>query len=167
MTGKADALPLPTAPDRPKYLPENALTMPPIFEQYGKALKPFDGSQDIYNSLVSAFQKSGSGIPSPSGGWGRLTTATDRVAEHTRKTADNTRKLLDINRVILGGGTLGQLGVTPSELSGSVGLPRPGSRGGVVNVRIPRASSDMERVVRDIAYEVASDVVRSSRLRFQ
>ncbi len=55
----------------------------------------------------------------PSGDWfGRTRTAQEQIAENTRLIAEQTRPILDLQRFALGGGPLGQIGVTPFELAG-------------------------------------------------
>lgn len=79
-----------------------------------------------------------------------------RIAESTRETAENTRRLVDLRKYALGGGELGEMGVTPVEFARI-------SRDMVVRVE-GHAGSTLEQLIQDLVRKSVGELVRRKLL---
>ncbi len=94
----------------------NVLNLGPMTRNYRQLLDLFGGGgPTATGELTRALGDRASAIINPLPGG---SSAVAEIAKNTRETAENTKPLDALNRRMLGGGDLGQIGVTPVEIAG-------------------------------------------------
>lgn len=81
-----------------------------------------------------------------------------QIANYTRQTAQNTQMAVDLRRFALGGGPLGEMGITPIEFFRGTGRTKSRGANGAVTVRFDRRdalSTAIEGVVNDVIEQLA------------
>jgi tape measure domain-containing protein len=153
----AGQIPIPTqnleppkmAPSSPYFmLPGVAANANAIAEQYQRAIMGNLGPQGLPGGMIyGGAQGTGGGLGGPS------------IADNIGKIADNTKTAADaltLRRETLGGGQLGQMGVTAAELAvGGGGGIRMGDFMGGGNRGLIPAGTELERAVRSVIRDEA------------
>ena len=110
-------------------------------------------AERYFRQIMAAYQPQGlpsglnfGGIQSNAGSTSPVTSLLGRIADNTRSAAES----LSLRRETLGGGQLGQLGVTAAEMAGSTGPIRMGDFMGGGNRGLIPAGTELERAVRSV-----------------
>jgi len=129
-------------------------------KKYGP-LKPVDiasKAQEFRQRIMSNVAPQGlpsgltfGGMQQPVGSESPVTSLLGRIADNTKTTAE----ALTLRRETLGGGRLGQLGVTAAEMAGSTGPIRMGDFMGGGNRGLIPAGTELERAVRSVIRDEA------------
>ena len=105
------------------------------------------GPQGLPGGMIyGGAQGTGGGLGGPS-----IADNIGRIADNTKTAAD----ALTLRRETLGGGQLGQLGVTAAEMAGSAGPIRMGDFFGGGNRGLIPAGTELERAVRSVIRDEA------------
>ena len=153
----AGQIPIPTqnleppkmAPSSPYFmLPGVAANANAIAEQYQRAIMGNLGPQGLPGGMIyGGAQGTGGGLGGPS-----IADNIGRIADNTKTAAD----ALTLRRETLGGGQLGQMGVTAAELAvGGGGGIRMGDFMGGGNRGLIPAGTELERAVRSVIRDEA------------
>lgn len=115
-------------------------------------------AERYFRQIMAAYQPQGlpsglnfGGIQSNAGSTSPVTSLLGRIADNTRSAAES----LSLRRETLGGGQLGQLGVTAAEMAGSAGPIRMGDFFGGGNRGLIPAGTELERAVRSVIRDEA------------
>jgi tape measure domain-containing protein len=153
----AGQIPIPTqnleppkmAPSSPYFmLPGVAANANAIAEQYQRAIMGNLGPQGLPGGMIyGGAQGTGGGLGGPS-----IADNIGRIADNTKTAAD----ALTLRRETLGGGQLGQMGVTAAEMAvGGGGGIRMGDFMGGGNRGLIPAGTELERAVRSVIRDEA------------
>jgi tape measure domain-containing protein len=152
----AGQIPIPTqnleppkmAPSSPYFmLPGVAANANAIAEQYQRAIMGNLGPQGLPPGMIYGGAQGTGGMGGPS-----ISDMLGKIAENTKTTAD----ALTLRRETLGGGRLGQMGVTAAELAvGGGGGIRMGDFMGGGNRGLIPAGTELERAVRSVIRDEA------------
>jgi len=131
----------------PRFPMPSASAIPDLAAEYGRMIREMLGPQGLPPGMIYGGAQGTSGMGGDSIG-GLL----GKIADNTKSTAD----ALTLRRETLGGGKLGQLGVTAGELAvgGGGGIRMGDFFGGGNNGLIP-AGTELERSVRRIMRDEA------------
>ena len=115
-------------------------------------------AERYFRQIMAAYQPQGlpaglnfGGIQTNAGSTSPITSLLGRIADNTRSAAES----LSLRRETLGGGQLGQLGVTAAEMVGSTGPIRMGDFMGGGNRGLIPAGTELERAVRSVIRDEA------------
>jgi tape measure domain-containing protein len=132
----------------PRFPMPAAGAVPDLAGEYGRAIREMLGPQGLPPGMIfGGAQGTGGGM-----GGDSITGMLGKIADNTKTTAD----ALTLRRETLGGGQLGQMGVTAGELAvgGGGGIRMGDFFGGGNNGLIP-AGTELERSVRRIMRDEA------------
>ena len=153
MGGPADLVPpetkRPQYPYRtPRFPMPSAGAVPDLAAEYGRAIREMLGPQGLPGGMIyGGAQGTGGGLGGPS-----IADNIGRIADNTKTAAD----ALTLRRETLGGGQLGQMGVTAAELAvGGGGGIRMGDFMGGGNRGLIPAGTELERAVRSVIRDEA------------
>ena len=153
MGGPADLVPpetkRPQYPYRtPRFPMPAAGAVPDLAAEYGRAIREMLGPQGLPGGMeYGGAQGTGGGLGGPS-----IADNIGRIADNTKTAAD----ALTLRRETLGGGQLGQMGVTAAELAvGGGGGIRMGDFMGGGNRGLIPAGTELERAVRSVIRDEA------------
>jgi hypothetical protein len=131
---------------------------------YGKFQKLNDTMMKGLEDLVTPGAKLNPYIPHPEGEFGEASQGGDEalsklgvIAKNTGRTANNTEKALDMKKFALGGGPLGQFGITPAEMFGSSRSGQP------IRVRFD-GGNDLTDGIEKVVNDVINDLIRRGSL---
>ena len=132
----------------PRFPMPAAGAVPDLAGEYGRAIREMLGPQGLPGGMIyGGAQGTGGGMGGPS------------IADNIGKIADNTKTAADaltLRRETLGGGQLGQMGVTAAELAvGGGGGIRMGDFMGGGNRGLIPAGTELERAVRSVIRDEA------------
>jgi tape measure domain-containing protein len=132
----------------PRFPMPAAGAVPDLAGEYGRAIREMLGPQGLPGGMIyGGAQGTGGGLGGPS------------IADNIGKIADNTKTAADaltLRRETLGGGQLGQMGVTAAELAvGGGGGIRMGDFMGGGNRGLIPAGTELERAVRSVIRDEA------------
>jgi tape measure domain-containing protein len=132
----------------PRFPMPAAGAVPDLAGEYGRAIREMLGPQGLPGGMeYGGAQGTGGGLGGPS------------IADNIGKIADNTKTAADaltLRRETLGGGQLGQMGVTAAELAvGGGGGIRMGDFMGGGNRGLIPAGTELERAVRSVIRDEA------------
>ena len=151
--GPADLVPpetkRPQYPYRtPRFPMPSAGAVPDLAAEYGRAIREMLGPQGLPGGMIyGGAQGTGGGLGGPS-----IADNIGRIADNTKTAAD----ALTLRRETLGGGQLGQMGVTAAELAvGGGGGIRMGDFMGGGNRGLIPAGTELERAVRSVIRDEA------------
>ena len=122
--------------------------VPDLAAEYGRAIREMLGPQGLPGGMIyGGAQGTGGGLGGPS-----IADNIGRIADNTKTAAD----ALTLRRETLGGGQLGQMGVTAAELAvGGGGGIRMGDFMGGGNRGLIPAGTELERAVRSVIRDEA------------
>ena len=153
MGGPADLVPpetkRPQYPYRtPRFPMPSAGAVPDLAAEYGRAIREMLGPQGLPGGMIyGGAQGTGGGLGGPS-----IADNIGRIADNTKTAAD----ALTLRRETLGGGQLGQMGVTAAEMAvGGGGGIRMGDFMGGGNRGLIPAGTELERAVRSVIRDEA------------
>jgi tape measure domain-containing protein len=153
MSGPADLVPpetkRPQYPYRtPRFPMPSAGAVPDLAAEYGRAIREMLGPQGLPGGMIyGGAQGTGGGLGGPS-----IADNIGRIADNTKTAAD----ALTLRRETLGGGQLGQMGVTAAEMAvGGGGGIRMGDFMGGGNRGLIPAGTELERAVRSVIRDEA------------
>jgi tape measure domain-containing protein len=132
----------------PRFPMPAAGAVPDLAGEYGRAIRDMLGPQGLPGGMIyGGAQGTGGGLGGPS------------IADNIGKIADNTKTAADaltLRRETLGGGQLGQMGVTAAEMAvGGGGGIRMGDFMGGGNRGLIPAGTELERAVRSVIRDEA------------
>jgi tape measure domain-containing protein len=132
----------------PRFPMPAAGAVPDLAGEYGRAIREMLGPQGLPGGMIyGGAQGTGGGLGGPS------------IADNIGKIADNTKTAADaltLRRETLGGGQLGQMGVTAAEMAvGGGGGIRMGDFMGGGNRGLIPAGTELERAVRSVIRDEA------------
>jgi tape measure domain-containing protein len=132
----------------PRFPMPSAGAVPDLAGAYGDAIRSMLGPQGLPGGMIfGGAQGTGGGLGGPS------------IADNIGRIADNTKtaaEALTLRRETLGGGQLGQMGVTAAELAvGGGGGIRMGDFMGGGNRGLIPAGTELERAVRSVIRDEA------------
>ena len=131
----------------PRFPMPAAGAVPDLAGEYGRAIREMLGPQGLPGGMIyGGAQGTGGGLGGPS-----IADNIGRIADNTKTAAD----ALTLRRETLGGGQLGQLGVTAAEMAGSAGPIRMGDFFGGGNRGLIPAGTELERAVRSVIRDEA------------
>ena len=131
----------------PQFPMPAAGAVPDLAGAYGDAIRSMLGPQGLPGGMeYGGAQGTGGGLGGPS-----IADNIGRIADNTKTAAD----ALTLRRETLGGGQLGQLGVTAAEMAGSAGPIRMGDFMGGGNRGLIPAGTELERAVRSVIRDEA------------
>ena len=134
----------------PRFPMPAAGAVPDLAGEYGRAIREMLGPQGLPPGMIyGGGQGSGGGMGASS-----ISEMLGRIANNTKTTAD----ALTLRRETLGGGQLGQLGVTAAEMSGSYNTSSTLNMGdffGGGNRGLIPAGTELERSIRSIIRDEA------------
>jgi len=139
----------PTMPYAKPRFPLPALdAVPGLAAEYGRMIREMLGPQGLPGGMIyGGAQGTGGGLGGPS-----IADNIGRIADNTKTAAD----ALTLRRETLGGGQLGQMGVTAAELAvGGGGGIRMGDFMGGGNRGLIPAGTELERAVRSVIRDEA------------
>ena len=149
---KSKAGPVLRRPDKGYYTPRFPMpaagAVPDLAKAYGDAIRSMLGPQGLPGGMeYGGAQGTGGGLGGPS-----IADNIGRIADNTKTAAD----ALTLRRETLGGGQLGQMGVTAAELAvGGGGGIRMGDFMGGGNRGLIPAGTELERAVRSVIRDEA------------
>ena len=134
----------------PRFPMPAAGAVPDLAGEYGRAIREMLGPQGLPGGMIYG------GAQGTSGGLGGPSIADNigRIADNTKTAAD----ALTLRRETLGGGQLGQMGVTAAEMSGSYNTSSTLNMGdffGGGNRGLIPAGTELERSIRSIIRDEA------------
>ena len=137
-----------TMPYRMPRFPLPSLdAVPNLAKAYGDAIRSMLGPQGLPPGMIYGGAQGTGGMGGPT-----ITDMLGKIADNTRTTAD----ALTLRRETLGGGRLGQMGVTAAELAvGGGGGIRMGDFMGGGNRGLIPAGTELERAVRSVIRDEA------------
>lgn len=137
-----------TMPYRMPRFPLPSLdAVPNLAKAYGDAIRSMLGPQGLPPGMIYGGAQGTGGMGGPT-----ITDMLGKIADNTRTTAD----ALTLRRETLGGGRLGQMGVTAAELAvGGGGGIRVGDFMGGGNRGLIPAGTELERAVRSVIRDEA------------
>ena len=131
----------------PRFPMPAAGAVPDLAGEYGRAIREMLGPQGLPGGMIYGGAQGAGGMGGPS------------IADNIGKIADNTKTAADaltLRRETLGGGQLGQMGVTAAELAvGGGGGIRMGDFMGGGNRGLIPAGTELERAVRSVIRDEA------------
>ena len=134
----------------PQFPMPAASEIPGLAGAYGDAIRSMLGPQGLPPGMIyGGGQGSGGGMGASS-----ISEMLGKIANNTKTTAD----ALTLRRETLGGGQLGQLGVTAAEMSGSMSTSSPLNMGdffGGGNRGLIPAGTELERSIRSMIRDEA------------
>ena len=132
----------------PRFPMPAAGAVPDLAGEYGRAIREMLGPQGLPGGMIyGGAQGTGGGLGGPS-----IADNIGRIADNTKTAAD----ALTLRRETLGGGQLGQMGVTAAELAvGGGGGIRMGDFMGGGNRGLIPAGTELERAVRSVIRDEA------------
>ena len=132
----------------PRFPMPAAGAVPDLAAEYGRAIREMLGPQGLPGGMIyGGAQGTGGGLGGPS-----IADNIGRIADNTKTAAD----ALTLRRETLGGGQLGQMGVTAAELAvGGGGGIRMGDFMGGGNRGLIPAGTELERAVRSVIRDEA------------
>ena len=132
----------------PRFPMPAAGAVPDLAGEYGRAIRDMLGPQGLPGGMeYGGAQGTGGGLGGPS-----IADNIGRIADNTKTAAD----ALTLRRETLGGGQLGQMGVTAAELAvGGGGGIRMGDFMGGGNRGLIPAGTELERAVRSVIRDEA------------
>lgn len=131
----------------PRFPMPAAGAVPDLAGAYGDAIRAMLGPQGLPPGMIFGGAKGTGGM-----GGDSITDMLGKIADNTRTTAD----ALTLRRETLGGGRLGQMGVTAAELAvGGGGGIRVGDFMGGGNRGLIPAGTELERAVRSVIRDEA------------
>ena len=151
-SGKSTAGPALRRPDigyiTPRFPMPAAGAVPDLAGEYGRAIRDMLGPQGLPGGMIyGGAQGTGGGLGGPS-----IADNIGRIADNTKTAAD----ALTLRRETLGGGQLGQMGVTAAEMAvGGGGGIRMGDFMGGGNRGLIPAGTELERAVRSVIRDEA------------
>ena len=152
MGGPADLVPpetkRPQYPYRtPRFPMPAAGAVPDLAAEYGRAIREMLGPQGLPGGMIYGGAQGAGGMGGPS-----IADNIGRIADNTKTAAD----ALTLRRETLGGGQLGQMGVTAAEMAvGGGGGIRMGDFMGGGNRGLIPAGTELERAVRSVIRDEA------------
>lgn len=130
----------------PRFPMPSAGAVPDLAAEYGRMIREMLGPQGLPPGMIYGGAQGG-GMGGPS-----ISDMLGKIAENTKTTAD----ALTLRRETLGGGRLGQMGVTAAELAvGGGGGIRVGDFMGGGNRGLIPAGTELERAVRSVIRDEA------------
>ena len=132
----------------PRFPMPAAGAVPDLAGEYGRAIRDMLGPQGLPGGMIyGGAQGIGGGLGGPS-----IADNIGRIADNTKTAAD----ALTLRRETLGGGQLGQMGVTAAEMAvGGGGGIRMGDFMGGGNRGLIPAGTELERAVRSVIRDEA------------
>lgn len=132
----------------PRFPMPAAGAVPDLAGEYGRAIRDMLGPQGLPGGMIyGGAQGTGGGLGGPS-----IADNIGRIADNTKTAAD----ALTLRRETLGGGQLGQMGVTAAEMAvGGGGGIRMGDFMGGGNRGLIPAGTELERAVRSVIRDEA------------
>ena len=132
----------------PRFPMPAAGAVPDLAAEYGRAIREMLGPQGLPGGMIyGGAQGTGGGLGGPS-----IADNIGRIADNTKTAAD----ALTLRRETLGGGQLGQMGVTAAEMAvGGGGGIRMGDFMGGGNRGLIPAGTELERAVRSVIRDEA------------
>jgi len=131
----------------PRFPMPSAGAVPDLAAEYGRMIREMLGPQGLPPGMIYGGAQGTGGMGSPS-----ISDMLGKIAENTKTTAD----ALTLRRETLGGGRLGQMGVTAAELAvGGGGGIRMGDFMGGGNRGLIPAGTELERAVRSVIRDEA------------
>jgi len=133
----------------PRFPMPSAGAVPDLAAEYGRMIREMLGPQGLPPGMIYGGRQGTGGI-----GGSSISNMLQQIANNTRTTAD----ALTLRRETLGGGQLGQLGVTAAELSGSYSTSSSLNMGdffGGGNRGLIPAGTELERSIRSIIRDEA------------
>jgi hypothetical protein len=132
----------------PRFPMPSAGAVPDLAGEYGRAIREMLGPQGLPGGMIyGGAQGTGGGLGGPS-----IADNIGRIADNTKTAAD----ALTLRRETLGGGQLGQMGVTAAEMAvGGGGGIRMGDFMGGGNRGLIPAGTELERAVRSVIRDEA------------
>jgi len=132
----------------PRFPMPAAGAVPDLAGEYGRAIRDMLGPQGLPGGMIyGGAQGTGGGLGGPS-----IADNIGRIADNTKTAAD----ALSLRRETLGGGQLGQMGVTAAEMAvGGGGGIRMGDFMGGGNRGLIPAGTELERAVRSVIRDEA------------
>ena len=133
----------------PRFPMPSAGALPDLAGEYGRMIREALGPQGLPPGMIYGGGQGTGGI-----GGSSISNMLQQIANNTRTTAD----ALTLRRETLGGGQLGQLGVTAAELSGSYSTSSSLNMGdffGGGNRGLIPAGTELERSIRSIIRDEA------------
>ena len=132
----------------PRFPMPAAGAVPDLAGEYGRAIREMLGPQGLPGGMIyGGAQGTGGGLGGPS-----IADNIGRIADNTKTAAD----ALTLRRETLGGGQLGQMGVTAAEMAvGGGGGIRMGDFMGGGNRGLIPAGTELERAVRSVIRDEA------------
>ena len=132
----------------PRFPMAAAGAVPDLAGEYGRAIREMLGPQGLPGGMIyGGAQGTGGGLGGPS-----IADNIGRIADNTKTAAD----ALTLRRETLGGGQLGQMGVTAAEMAvGGGGGIRMGDFMGGGNRGLIPAGTELERAVRSVIRDEA------------
>lgn len=127
------------------FLTTGSFKMGALYQAYGEDLgKIYENSYNTNLARMDRFRdkKAKSAAPAePNNPKASAPAASPlaQIAQNTKQTADNTKKAVDMSRHVLGGGDLGRVGLTGTELDAIHGV---GAGGGTVKVEVVGTAFD-------------------------
>lgn len=149
---KSKAGPALRRPDKGYYTPRFPMpaagAVPGLAAEYGRMIREMLGPQGLPGGMIyGGAQGTGGGLGGPS-----IADNIGRIADNTKTAAD----ALTLRRETLGGGQLGQMGVTAAEMAvGGGGGIRMGDFMGGGNRGLIPAGTELERAVRSVIRDEA------------
>jgi tape measure domain-containing protein len=132
----------------PRFPMPAAGAVPDLAAEYGRMIREMLGPQGLPPGMIYGGAQGTGGMGGPS-----ISDMLGKIAENTKTTAD----ALTLRRETLGGGRLGQMGVTAAELAvgGGGGGIRMGDFMGGGNRGLIPAGTELERAVRSVIRDEA------------
>lgn len=131
----------------PRFPMPSAGAVPDLAAEYGRMIREMLGPQGLPPGMIYGGAQGTGGMGGPS-----ISDMLGKIAENTKTTAD----ALTLRRETLGGGRLGQMGVTAAELAvGGGGGIRVGDFMGGGNRGLIPAGTELERAVRSVIRDEA------------
>lgn len=131
----------------PRFPMPSAGAVPDLAAEYGRMIREMLGPQGLPPGMIFGGAQGTGGMGGPS-----ISDMLGKIAENTKTTAD----ALTLRRETLGGGRLGQMGVTAAELAvGGGGGIRVGDFMGGGNRGLIPAGTELERAVRSVIRDEA------------
>ena len=131
----------------PRFPMPAAGAVPDLAAEYGRMIREMLGPQGLPPGMIYGGAQGTGGMGGPS-----ISDMLGKIAENTKTTAD----ALTLRRETLGGGRLGQMGVTAAELAvGGGGGIRMGDFIGGGNRGLIPAGTELERAVRSVIRDEA------------
>jgi len=131
----------------PRFQMPAAGAVPDLAAEYGRMIREMLGPQGLPPGMIYGGAQGTGGMGGPS-----ISDMLGKIAENTKTTAD----ALTLRRETLGGGRLGQMGVTAAELAvGGGGGIRMGDFMGGGNRGLIPAGTELERAVRSVIRDEA------------